>query len=343
MKTMRAAVLRAFDDIEVQKMPVPEPEPGGLLVRTVACGICSGDVMPWYIERKAPLVLGHEPVGVVEAVGEGAPFAVGDRVFAHHHAPCLKCEFCRRDLFVHCPTWKQPAISPGGMAEFFAVAPHGAANDTLRLPDDLPDEAGCLVEPLGCCVKAFGRLPSASNKATVLVLGLGPMGLLNVALARHHGARRVIAVDKVPYRLGLASRFGADTTFDFTAGPLADALRDTTDGQMADVVVIGPPDVAAVATGIACAGRGGTVLLFSPVTPGQIHELDFNPLYFNEISLIPSYSCGPPDTREALTLLSEGLIDLNAIISHRFPLDRASEAYRLAAAGGESAKVLISF
>jgi L-iditol 2-dehydrogenase len=340
---MRAAVLRAFRDVAVQDLPQPEVEPGGLLVQTRACGICSGDVMPWYVERKAPLVLGHEPMGVVAAAGDGAPFAVGERVFAHHHAPCLACEFCRRGEHVHCATWKQPAITPGGCAEYFAVSANGAAHDTLRLPDGLPDDAGCLIEPLACCVKGFARAPHEARTGVVLVLGLGPMGLLNVRLARHHGARRIIAVDRVPFRLALARAFGADVLIDFGRADTLTGVRDATDGKLADLVVVGPPHVAALATGLACAAPGATLLQFSPVTPGETWPLDPNRVYFDEVRLIPSYSCGPDDTRAALDLLASGLVDLAAFITHRFPLDRAGEAYDLVAAGGDSAKVLVTF
>ncbi|MHA1569344.1 MAG: zinc-binding dehydrogenase [Alphaproteobacteria bacterium] len=343
MNRMRAAVVRAFRDVVVEQMPKPAPEPGGLLVRTLACGICSGDVMPWYIDRKAPLVLGHEPVGLVEAAGEGAPFAIGDRVFAHHHAPCLDCDFCRRGEYVQCAAWKQPAVVPGGCAEFFAVTAKGAAHDALRLPDDLPTEAGCLIEPLGCCVKGFRRVPDEIKKGVALVLGLGPMGLLNVRLAKHFGAARVIAVDRVPFRLELARAFGADTLIDFSTSETKTAVREATDGQMADLVIAGPPDVAALTTGIDCAAPAGVVLMFSPVAPGQTYAGDPNRFYFDEIRLLPSYSCGPDDTREALGLLSTGLVDLDAFITHRFPLDRAAEAYNLVAAAGDSAKVLVTF
>jgi len=338
---MRAAVLRAYRDVVVQDVPAPEIEPGGLLVRTVACGICSGDVMPWYIERKAPLVLGHEPVGVIEAAGDGAPFAAGERVFAHHHAPCGQCEFCRRGDHVQCAAWKQPAIAPGGCAEYFAVSANGAARDTLRLPDDLPDEAGCLIEPLGCCVKGFARVPERARNGAVLVLGLGPMGLLNVRLAKHYGARRIIAVDRVPFRLELARAFGADVLIDFSRAEVPRAVGEATRGSLADLVVVGPPSVEALATGLDCAAPGATLLQFSPVTPGQSLALDPNRLYFREVSIVPSYSCGPDDTRAALDLLAAGLVDLAVFITHRFPLDRVSEAYDLVASGGDAAKVLV--
>jgi len=343
MTTMRAAVLRAYRDLVIQEMPIPEVEPGGLLVRTHACGICSGDIMPWYIERKAPLVLGHEMAGVVEAASADAPFREGDRIFAHHHAPCMKCAWCRRGLYVQCTTWKQPAIVPGGCAEFFAVSATGANFDALIIPDHLPLEAGCLIEPLGCCVKGFNQTSDDRCSGLVVVLGLGPMGLLNLRLAKYYGAQLVIAVDTVPFRMELAKKLGADLVLDYQTQNIEQEVREASGGKMADLVVVGPPQAAAMQSGLAVAGPGAVVLLFSPVTPGQSFTYDPNISYFKEIQFIPSYSCGPDDTQQALELLSAGLIDLDLFISHRFPLERAAEAYNLVADGRDSAKVLVTF
>ncbi len=342
MSTMRAAVLRAFRDVVVEEVPLPTVEPGGLLVATRACGICPGDVMPWYIERKAPLVLGHEPVGVVVEAPGSVAFTPGDRVFVHHHAPCLTCEICRRGDHVHCPTWKLPAIKPGGCAQFFTVTPNGAAHDTLRLPDTVSDEAGCLIEPLACCVKGFARVPKPALHGTTLVLGLGPMGLLNIRLARHYGAHRIIAVDRVPFRLALAKSFGATVTVDFSREDVVKAVRYYTGGAMADLIIVGPPQVDVLQTALDCAAPGATVLQFSPVTPGQMLAIDPNRLYFGEVRLVPSYSCGPDDTRQALTMLADGLVDLGAFISHRFLLNDAAKAYATVADGGDSAKVIVT-
>src|SRR3954468_4892420 len=104
---MRAGILDENLDVRVVDMDVPSVGPGEILVRTAACGICSGDIMGWYMRRKAPLVFGHEPTGEVAIVGEGVrDFAPGDRVFAHHHAPCFACALCARGEFVQCAAWR---------------------------------------------------------------------------------------------------------------------------------------------------------------------------------------------------------------------------------------------
>ncbi|MGD0119854.1 MAG: alcohol dehydrogenase catalytic domain-containing protein [Candidatus Binatus sp.] len=151
---MQVARLYDFGDIRVEESARPVVGEGDILIRASACGICSGDIMPWYIKRKAPLVLGHEPVGIVEQAGAAVrEFKRGDRVFVHHHAPCFQCAACRRGEYVQCATWRATNIVPGGMAEFFLVS---AANqrDTLRLPDSVTDADGVLIEPAACVRRA---------------------------------------------------------------------------------------------------------------------------------------------------------------------------------------------
>ncbi|HSU90420.1 MAG TPA: alcohol dehydrogenase catalytic domain-containing protein, partial [Sporolactobacillaceae bacterium] len=191
---MQVARLYDFGDIRVEESARPEIGPTDILVRASACGICSGDIMPWYIKRKAPLVLGHEPVGTVEQTGADVRgFKRGDRVFVHHHAPCFQCAACRRGEYVQCPTWRATNINPGGMSEFFLVS---ATNqlDTLRLPDSVADADGVLIEPAACVVKSLKRSGLKPGE-TILIIGLGIMGMMHVKLARNIGAGTIIGAD----------------------------------------------------------------------------------------------------------------------------------------------------
>ncbi|HXP94269.1 MAG TPA: alcohol dehydrogenase catalytic domain-containing protein [Candidatus Binatia bacterium] len=327
---MRAAVLYDVDDIRIEERSIPELRGGDLLVRTAASGICSGDLMPWYIRRKAPLVFGHEPAGVVEAVGDPAPrdadgkaFAVGDRVFAHHHAPCMTCVECLRGNYVQCTAWRKSALEPGGMAEYFRV-PAGNIADTLRLPERLDFVAGSLVEPLGCVVKSLRR--SRVREGDVLyVVGLGIMGLLHVALARGSGLY-IVASDFVAERRRLAEAMGA-TALDAAAAPLAQ-LHALTKGRGADAVICGPGSPAALQHAIDAAAPGGTVLMFTPLEPGTPFPLDQPEVYFRDLSLVASYSCGPDDTREALLALADGRVRPDEVGVHEVRLEGVAEAYR---------------
>lgn len=339
-ETMRAAIVHDFHDIRIEDRPVPPVGPRDLLVRVAACGVCSGDVMDWYIRAKAPLVLGHEPAGTVVNVGEEVrAFAPGDRVFMHHHAPCFICDRCRRGLFALCPAWKKSALDPGGMAEFVLV-PAANLADTLKLPPEVSFEDGTLVEPAACAVKGI-RKAGLQPGETVLVTGLGTMGMLNVLVARAFGASRILVADMNAWRLRKALELGADAGIDVSREDLAARTRELTGGDGTHRVIVGPGTTTAMLDGIRACAPGGTVLFFTPAPPGRLLEVEQHYLYFNEITLASSYSCGPYDTRDALALIARGLIRARDLVTHRFPLAEAAAAFRLTAAGGESLKALV--
>jgi L-iditol 2-dehydrogenase len=339
--TMRIARLYDFGDIRVESSARPEVGPDDILVRASACGICSGDIMPWYIRRKAPLVLGHEPVGVVAETGAAVrDFRIGERVFVHHHAPCFNCSPCRRGEYVQCATWRASKITPGGMAEYFTVS---AINqrDTLKLPDDLGDLDAVLIEPAACVVKSIRRSGLRPGES-ILVIGLGIMGMMHVRLARHLGAGRIIGADLFETRAARARELGADFGIAVAGDNLAESVREATNGAMADVVIVGPGTSRAIATGIASAGKGATVVQFTATPPEDEMRLRPHDLYFNETRLVPSYSCGPDDTREALSLVRRGVLSAKDLVTHQFPLTRVSEAYEQAQKP-ESLKVVVTF
>ena len=338
---MQVARLYDFGDIRVEQSARPEVGPDDILVRASACGICSGDIMPWYIRRKAPLVLGHEPVGVVEEAGAAVRgFRPGERVFVHHHAPCFDCAACRRGEYVQCATWRATKITPGGMAEYFLVSAENQ-RDTLRLPDDVADIDGVLVEPAACVVKSIRRSGLKPGE-TILVIGLGIMGMMHVKLARHHGAGLVIGADLFETRASRAKALGADIGLVVSGDDLAEQLRQITNGAMADVVIVGPGTARALTAGIAAAGKGATVVQFTATPPEEEMLVRPHDLYFNETRLIPSYSCGPDDTREALELVRRGVLSARELVTHRFPLARICEAYDQAQKP-DSLKVVVTF
>ena len=340
---MKAAKLYDFDDIRIEDIELPELGPRDALVKIRACGICSGDVMPWYIRRKAPLVLGHEPSGVIVKLGSDANnFREGDRVFIHHHAPCFECRHCMRGNFSMCQTWRKSQIVPGGIAEYVKVPELNLQHDTLKLPDNISFEDGTLIEPTACVVKGLKRARVGKDDI-VLVIGLGMMGQMNIILAKYYGADLVIGADMVEYRLEKAKKFGADFVIDVSKENLQDAVGNYTNGSMADVVIVGPGSVEAMKSGIECAGKGSTVLFFTPTPEDDALEINPHHLYFNEISLVSSYSCGPTNTREAMGIIEKQIISADKLITHRFPVDRTLEGFRTTAAAKDSLKTIIVF
>lgn len=365
---MKVAKLYSFNDIRIEDIPVPEIGPDDALIKTKACGICSGDVMKWYIEKKAPLVLGHEPTGEIVEVGKNVrKFKSGDRVFTHHHAPCLECKHCKKGNYVHCETWKNSKIIPGGISEYILIPEVNLKNDTLKLPENVSYEDGTLIEPLACVLKGLRRaigpilpsdpsllppIPKEEKKGgkeglfsnfTVLIIGLGVMGQLNLLILKKLGAGKIIGSDSVQYRLKKAKEFGADEVIDVSKENLIDSLREITDNCIADLVIVGPNSVEAMKEGLYCAGAGGTVLFFTPAKPDEKLTIDPNYLYFNDINIVTSYSCGPVETKEALKFIEEGVVNAEKLVTHRFPIEKTAEAFRLVTEAKESLKVVIRF
>lgn len=340
---MLAVEYHSNDDVRIVDLPVPEIAPGELLVQLRACGLCASDVMEWYMKPRAPIYPGHEPVGLVAAVGDGVQqFAPGQRVFIHHHVPCMVCHFCQRGSFSQCSTFRATRLYPGGLAEYIRVPALNVQLDVFTLPDELSFEAATLIEPLACCVRGINRA-AIQEGDSVLVLGAGSNGLMLAQLAQQRGAIRVIVVDPIAYRRQRALDAGIDHVLDPGSGQenLLQQIYAVNDGRKPDIVLVTPSSTSAMQQGLELVGPGGTVLFFAPPPPTAALPISPNALFFQEISLHTSYSAGPYETRLALDLLHTRRIRPETVITHKFPLKDAAQAFELVAKPGNALKVVI--
>jgi L-iditol 2-dehydrogenase len=338
---MRAARMEEDGSVSVVEMPAPAIGPGEALMRTRVSGICGSDLLGWYAAKKAGEILGHEVAGEIVAVGAGvAAFAPGDRVVPHHHAPCLACDACRAGRYVHCTEWRSSHLDPGGMAEYVRIPAGNLVRDTRKIPAGLTDEEASFTEPLATVVKAFRRAGFEAGH-TILVTGLGTAGQLAVRLSRARGASRIAAADRVASRLALAGRSGAEETLDVAAG--TGELSRRAGRRRFDVVFVSPGKVEAINEAAGLVAPGGTLLLFTMSAPEETWTVTPHDLYFREVRVVPSYSCGPDDTREALELLSSRRIAVADLVTHRFPIERAPEAFARARDPNGSLKVILTF
>ncbi|HEY2797604.1 MAG TPA: alcohol dehydrogenase catalytic domain-containing protein [Thermoanaerobaculia bacterium] len=336
--------VRVDEDGGVAVVDVPEPSvgPGEALLRMRASGICGSDLLDWYVRRKADSVLGHEVAGEVVAVGAGVTaFRAGDRVVPHHHAPCLACEACAAGRYVHCAEWRASRLDPGGMAELVRVPAGNLARDTRHVPDGLTDEEATFTEPLATVVKALRRGRFEAGQS-ILVVGLGPAGQLALRLARARGAARAAGADRVASRLATAEATGAhgDAVIDVDREGLAAGARRIAGGRGFDLVFVGPGKASVVREAAESVAPGGTLLLFTMAPPGETWSAPLHDLYFHEISVVPSYSCGPDDTAEALGLIADRGVPVADLVSHRFALSEAPAAFARAREPEGSMKVV---
>jgi len=329
-------------DIRIEDLPKPKTGTDEILVEMRACGICGSDIMEWYLQSRAPLVLGHEPSGVVAEAGRDVEeFRPGDRVFVHHHVACLKCHYCSRGDYTMCPQFGKTHIEPGGFAQCFRVPASNLRVDTLKIPESLSYEEATLIEPVGCCIRAQNKCGIQAGDS-VAIIGAGPSGLIHAMLARIAGASQIFISDFVDYRLRAAKRFGADLVVNSQRKNLNRRVRKATMGRGADVVIVTAPNTRAFSEGVKICRGGGTLCLFAPAQPGVYARIRPHRLFFSEINVVPSYSTSHIETRAALELLSSGKIKAGDLITHRFPLYRTREAFKTAAENKECLKVVVT-
>ena len=338
---MKVAMYYSLDDVRIEEMPTPEIGPEEILVEMKACGVCGSDLMDWYLANRVPLVLGHEPAGIVVQTGDKVEnFEVGERVFVHHHVACLTCHYCLRGDYTMCEQFGQTRIHPGGFAQYFRVPAPNVRGDTLTIPDDLSFEDATLIEPIACCIKGIMKCNIKPGDA-VTIIGDGPSGVIHVALARILAAGTIIISGHHDSRLKISKRFGADLAVNSYKEDLAEIVKEATEGRGSDAVIVTAPNIKALSEGIDVCRKGGTVCLFAPTSPNEYMRVSPHRLFFSEIKIVPSYSTSHIETRTALKLISSGRIKTKELITHRFPLNRIEDAFKTAAKSKECLKVVV--
>lgn len=339
---MRAAVAYGGDTIRIEEFSSPLPGPGELVVRVRACGLCGSDLAKMFQGKlPAPTVLGHEITGEVLGVGEGvAPFHAGDRVVVAHHVPCYGCHYCRHGNYSMCRGFKQSNLRPGGFAEEVLVPAEHVKLTTLRLPAQVSWEQGSFTEPLACCLRALRRWHLQPGDV-VMIVGLGAMGLLMAQLVQaHHGV--VIGIDVDENRLEFAKQAWVHAVCS-AAEPqqVTHVVQQLTEGRGCDVAVLTAGHGDTLMTALEWVRDGGTITLFGNLAPQMPAQLDPNVLYYREITLQGSYSPSPFELVHAIQLIESRAVNVDLLITHRFPLEELSRAVELAQAR-KSVKAIIN-
>jgi L-iditol 2-dehydrogenase len=340
-RTMKVAVYYRNDDVRLEERPIPEIGPGELLVEVEACGLCGGETMEWYLAPRAPKVLGHEPAGRVVQIGEGVKkFKVGDRVFAHHHVPCMSCHFCQRGYYTMCEHYGKTAIYPGGFAEFLRVPAENVQFDTLSLPDNVSFEEATLIEPMACTLKGIRQTPIHYGD-TVAIVGMGLMGMSYLQFIRLSPAGKIFALDFSEWRLSKSLSLGATHTINPKNENAVEKMRDLNDGRLADVVIVTAPLVPAWEQGLTLCEKGANLHLGAPPAPEVKWSVHPNYLYFNEIKINSAYSATHIDTQAVLDMIASGRMDVKPLITNHFGLDGVHNAIQLLLVANESLKSII--
>jgi L-iditol 2-dehydrogenase len=346
--TMRAAVYRGKGRVVVEDVPVPSIGAGEVLIRVASCGICGTDIKK--IEHgfvAAPQIFGHEVAGTVVSIGSGVTkWKLGDRVMSFHHVPCGACFYCERRLFSQCPGYKKVGLTAGfnpnggGFAQYVRAMPWIAKHGMVAIPDDISFDEASFIEPVNTCIKAVEKARVAAGD-TVLVMGLGPIGLLLMMLSKLAGAI-VIGSDPMPERRSKSVSLGSDLALDPREGRLAHEIHARTSGRGADVVLVAVPIPSALTEALSLARPGGRILLFAQNDPQMKIEFPAASIGVEEKEILGSYSAAVDRQEESARLVFSRQLPVRELISHRFSLEDMDRALQLAARPvGDSLKVVI--
>ncbi len=336
---MKAAVLRAPNDLALTTMATPQAGPGDLVLRMRAATVCGTDLRILTGKKtkgvRFPSVIGHEFAGVVVEVGAGVTaWRAGDRVCVDPVVPCRACAYCKSGRENVCQNRQAIGYEfDGAFAEYVRIPAIALqAGNVFRVPDGMDFEAAALAEPLACCINGQ-RNADIRLGETVLVLGAGPIGLMHAALAKAAGARQVIVSEPNAARRQAALERGVDAVCDPTSQSLADLVKARTDGLGADVAIlaIGVPALANDA--LALVRKGGHVNLFAGFTAGVTAAIDVNLIHYNEVIVTGASALSRRDYEIALNLLASGRLDANSLITHRFAVADAIGAFEEAGSG----------
>jgi L-iditol 2-dehydrogenase len=344
---MKAAFLTGKQQFELREIPAPQPPPGGLVLKVMACGVCGSDLRRWKegIARGGePVIPGHEIGGVVIAVDSQVKgYQVGDRLAVAPDVHCGRCYYCQRGLFNLCDDLHFLGITPGypgGFAEQMVLSAEILANGIVHpAPAELSFAQVALAEPcssvLACHEKINTRLGDS-----VLVMGGGPIGVLHIAVARARGAR-VFLSEPSAIRRTMAIPFEPTAILDPSQEDVSQRIHQLTGGLGVDAVICANPIAATHTQAVEVVRKGGKVVLFGGLPKASpLTSLNANLIHYGEITVVGAFSYHPAFHEMALQVIQRGGIPTHKVITHTFSLDQIDAAFQTAA-GGEALKVMV--
>ncbi|CAI2353736.1 unnamed protein product [Caenorhabditis sp. 36 PRJEB53466] len=327
-----AAVLHGVDDLRLEQVPIQRPLPNQVLVRVHTVGICGSDVHYWTHGSigpfivKEPMIVGHETSGTVAEVGSAVThLKVGDRVAMEPGLPCKLCEHCKTGRYNLCPEMRFFATPPihGTLARFVA---HDA-DFCFKLPDNVSFEEGALLEPLSVAIHACRR-GNVQMGQRILVLGAGPIGVLNMLTAKAVGAGRVVITDLDEGRLALAKKLGADATINVRGKSLETVRAEIISAlgdQQPHVSIECTGAQPSIETAITTTRSGGVIVLVGlgsdrveiPIIESATREVDLRGI-FRYVNCYPT----------ALELIASAKLDLSGLTRAHYKLEEVHEAFK---------------
>lgn len=348
---MKAAITNGIEEVEIKEVEKPSISSGDILIKTEYAAVCSTDVKIFTGKKKVgyldfPVILGHEIVGKVVKTGEAhTRFTPGNRVAPYPAFSCGECEQCLTGNQNLCPDMEALGYGhDGGFAEYVKLPEpmfDNARGRVVSVPDDLSSKVASVIEPISC---AYNGLTQSRVEPgdSVLVVGLGFMGLVILQMARVFGASHVIGSDPLKERRKKALQVGADLVVDPTEEGWDERITDLTSGTGADDVIaaLGAPQV--FEDHLQFVKKGGSLNLFGGAATGSEITIDPNVIHYNEIDLVGTSSYKLGHIPDVMNILEGGLIEIEDLITGTYPVEQAEEALA-SVAENRDIKSLISF
>ncbi|MBY6064014.1 L-threonine 3-dehydrogenase [Pseudidiomarina sediminum] len=336
------AKLHAEPGIWMTDVEKPEYGYNDLLIKIKKTAICGTDVHiykwdDWSQQTiPVPMVVGHEYVGVVEAMGEGVRgFSPGDRVSGEGHITCGHCRNCRAGRRHLCRNTVGVGVNrPGAFAEYLVIP----ADNAFKLPDDISDDLAAIFDPFGNAVHTALAFDLVGED--VLITGAGPIGIMAAAVARHVGARHVVITDVNPYRLELAEQMGATRAVDVSKEKLTDVMNELGMKEGFDVGLEMSGVPSAFSQMLATMNHGGKIAMLG--IPPQSVAIDWNQVIFKGLTIKGIYGREMFETWYKMASLLQSGLDLSPILTHHLPVDAYEEGFEIMISG-QSGKVILDW
>jgi L-iditol 2-dehydrogenase len=324
---MRAIVYDGVGNITLREAPRPQVSDMSVIVKVQRCAICGTDVKAYNIgiaSIKPPVILGHELVGTIVETGSLVKgYETGERVSLATTLPCGKCRMCEKELFNLCLD-KEPVgtYMDGAFAEFLEIPARGIEHgNVVKVPEDLQDNDACLCEPLGCVINSQ-NLARVGFPDTVVVIGAGPLGILQAETAKARGAVKTILVQRSQRRYEMATGFNIDHVICSETQDPVETVLGITEGVGADVVINAAPSREAVDLAFKLVAKAGRVSLFASVPKDNpTLPIDVNRIHYEQIEVYGASDLKASHAVQALRLLESGQLSTDKLITHTLPLD----------------------
>ena len=340
---MKAVDITENSSIIVKEVNEPSIGSGDVLIKLNGCGICGTDKENLDGDSSKPSTkLGHEICGTVLKKGQNvnAEISEGMRVFVHHHTHCNECHYCLHGNHTMCEKY-QDSLDPCGMSEKFVLPEWNVLNGCLiPLCDSISNEEGVLIEPLGCCVRAWSKIKAVKNDSCI-IFGMGTIGIMHAMLAKYYKFNQIFCVDVNKEKLEICKKMDLGHGINSTIENF-DNIKKLTNNQGVDLIIIATSDIGILKQAVELVRKGGKIMLFGQPKKYSLCEIDMSQVYSKEITIHTTYAASNEDIRIAIDLIQNHSINVKNLVTHKFSIKDSKEAFECAIKNNNSIKVMIT-